>query len=69
MVLSENLDFTVTKLKQMIISGDAGEGAVVFPETDTEATLDLLKGLDVSAAVEVVLVKAAAVYAKHHPVQ
>ena len=32
MVLSENRKFTVTKLKQMIISGDAGEGAVVFLE-------------------------------------
>lgn len=44
MMLSENLNFTVTKLKKMIISGDAGEGAVVFLETDTETTLEFLIG-------------------------
>ncbi|WP_161783913.1 hypothetical protein [Bosea sp. LC85] len=53
----------------MIISGDADEGAVVFLETDNEITLEPVIGPDVLAALEVVLVKAAAVHAKHHPVR
>ncbi|KFC64656.1 hypothetical protein FG93_05252 [Bosea sp. LC85] len=60
---------TVAKLKQMIITADANEGAVIFLETDSEAALELLIGPEVLAALEVALVKAAAVHAKHHQVQ